>query len=169
MGKEITAREKMGELRQRAEKLLEGKNGKQVMSTNDIIKLSQELAVHQIELEMQAEELRRAQIEVEKSRDKYCELFDFAPLGHFTLNENNIITEANLAAARLLNVERRDLVRSKFTKFIAPESQDIFYSVYRKDYEPGEKRSCELNLRRKNSTNFAAWLEGVARPDEEGH
>ena len=106
MEKEINAREKQAELRQRAEKLLKGKNGKQVMSTDDIIKLSQELAVHQIELEMQVEELRRAQVELEKSRDKYIELFDFVPFGHFTLNGNNIITEANLAAARLLNTDR---------------------------------------------------------------
>ena len=169
MEKETIAREKTLELRQRAEKLLEKKNGKHVMSTDDIVKLSQELAVHQIELEMQAEELRRAQIELEKSRDKYIELFDFAPLGHFTLNGNNIITEANLAAARLLKMERRDLIRSKFTKFIAPESQDIFYSVYRKDFEPEEKRGCELRMRRKDGTSFAAWLEGVARPDEEGY
>ncbi len=169
MEKEIAAREKMWELRQRAEKLLEGKNGKQVMSPDDVIKLSQELAVHQIQLEMQAEELRRAQIGLEKSRDKYMELFDFAPLGHFTLNGNNIVTEANLAAAKLLNVERRDLIKSKFTKFIAPESQDIFYSVYRKDFGPEGKRGCELYLRRKDGTTFAAWVEGVARPDEEGH
>src|SRR4030042_932289 len=164
MGKEITAREKMGELRQRAEKLLEGKNGKQVMSTNDIIKLSHELAVHQIELEMQAEELRRAQIDLEKSRDKYIELFDFAPLGYFTLNENNIIIEANLTAARLLDMERRNLIRLKITKFIAPESQDIFYSVYRKDFEPGGKRGCEIYMGRKDGIYFAASLEGVARP-----
>ena len=169
MEKDTIAREKTLELRQRAEKLLEKKNGKHVMSTDDIVKLSQELAVHQIELEMQAEELRRAQVELEKSRDKYIELFDFAPLGHFTLNGNNIITEANLAAARLLKVERRDLIKSKFTKFIAPESQDVFYTVYRKDFEPEEKRGCELRMRRKDGTSFAAWLEGVARPDEEGH
>jgi len=169
MEKEINAREKQAELRQRAEKLLKGKNGKQVMSTDDIIKLSQELAVHQIELEMQVEELRRAQVELEKSRDKYIELFDFVPFGHFTLNGNNIITEANLAAARLLNTDRRSLIKSKFTKFIAPESQDIFYNVYHKDFEPEEKKNCELRMRRKDGTSFAAWLEGVARPDEEGH
>jgi PAS domain-containing protein len=146
MEKEINAREKHTELRQRAEKLLKEKNGKQVMSTDEIIKLSQELAVHQIELEMQAEEFRRAQVDLEKSRDKYIELFDFAPLGHFTLNGNNIITEANLAVARLLNTERSSLIKSKFTKFIAPESQDIFYTVFRKDFEPEEKRSCELHM-----------------------
>jgi PAS domain S-box-containing protein len=169
MEKEINAREKHTELRQRAEKLLKEKNGKQVMSTDEIIKLSQELAVHQIELEMQAEEFRRAQVDLEKSRDKYIELFDFAPLGHFTLNGNNIITEANLAVARLLNTERSSLIKSKFTKFIAPESQDIFYTVFRKDFEPEEKRSCELHMRRKDGTTFTAWLEGVAMPDDERH
>jgi PAS domain S-box-containing protein len=169
MGKETTAQKKMNELRQQAEKLLEKKAGKRVMSTDDMFKLSHELAVHQIELEMQAEELQQAQIELEKSRDKYIELFDFAPLGYFTLNKNNIIIEANLTAAKLLDMERRNLIRSKFTKFIAPESQDIFYSVYRKDFEPGGKRGCEIYMRRKDGTYFAASLEGVTRPDEEGH
>jgi PAS domain S-box-containing protein len=169
MGKETTAQKKMNELRQQAEKLLEKKAGKRVMSTDDMFKLSHELAVHQIELEMQAEELQQAQIELEKSRDKYIELFDFAPLGYFTLNKNNIIIEANLTAAKLLDMERRNLIRSKFTKFIAPESQDIFYSVYRKDFEPGGKRGCEIYMRRKDGTRFAASLEGVTRPDEEGH
>jgi PAS domain S-box-containing protein len=169
MDKETTVQKKVDELRQQAEKLLEKKIGNQVMSTDDMFKLSHELAVHQIELEMQAEELQRAQIDLEKSRDKYIELFDFAPLGYFMLNENNIIIEANLTAARLLGMERRNLIRSKITKFIAPESQDIFYSVYHEDFKPGEKRGCELYMRRKDGTYFAASLEGTARPDEEGH
>lgn len=168
MDKETAAQKKVDELRQQAEKLLEGENGKRVMSTDDMFKLSHELAVHQIELEMQAEELRRAQIDLEESRDKYIELFDFAPLGYFTLNKNNIIIEANLTAAKLLDIERRNLIRSKFTKFIAPESQDTFYSFCHKDFEPGEKRNCELYMRRKDAY-FTASLEVVARPDEEGH
>jgi len=168
MEKVKTTQEKVDKLRQQAEKLLENKTGKQVMSTDDMFKLSHELAVHQIELEMQAEELRAAQLDIEKSRDKYIELFDFAPLGYFTLNKNNIIIEANLTAARLLNVERRDLIKSKFTRFIAPDSQDTFYLVYRQDFGPGEKRDCELFMRRRNDLNFAVSMEGIARPDGKG-
>jgi len=169
MGKATTTQNKVDKLRQQAENLLEKKMGKQVMSTDEMFKVSHELAVHQIELEMQAEELRRAQIDLEKSRDKYIELFDFAPLGYFMLNKDNIIIEANLTAASLLNTERRNLIKSKFNRFIAPESKDIFYSVFHQDFETGGKRSCELYMRRRDGNYFAASLEGAARPDEEGH
>jgi PAS domain S-box-containing protein len=167
MDKETT-QNKVDKLRLQAEKLLEKKTGKQVMSTDDMFKLSHELAVHQIELEMQAEELRTAQLDIEKSRDKYIELFDFAPLGYFTLSKNNIIIEANLTAARLLNVDRRSLIGAKFPTFIAPDSQDTFYLVYQQDFSPGEKKDCELFMRRKNDLNFPVSMQGVARPDDEG-
>ena len=169
MDKKTTVQNKADKLRQQAEQLLENETGKHVMSTDDMFKLTHELAVHQIELEMQAEELRAAQLDVEKSRDKYIELFDFAPLGYFTLDENFIIIEANLTAARLLNTERRSLIGAKFTRFIAPDSQDVFYFVFRKDFRLGEKGACELYMRRKNDLNFAVSMEGVARPDDKGN
>ena len=71
--------------------------------------LIHELRVHQIELETQAEELKKAQIALEDSRDKYLDLYDFAPVGYFTLTDKARITQANLTLATLLLVERRDL------------------------------------------------------------
>ena len=80
-----------------------------------------ELRVHQIELEMQNEELRRAQAELEASRARYFDLYDLAPVGYFTLGEQGLILEANLAGAGLLGVTRGDLAKQPMSRFILPE------------------------------------------------
>ena len=90
-------------------------------------RLLHELHVHQIELEMQNEELRRAQQELEASRTKYFDLYDLAPVGYVTLSEKGLILEANLTAANLLGVERGQLLQQPLTRFIVSEDQDICY------------------------------------------
>ena len=80
-------------------------------------KLVHELEVHQIELEMQNEELRKAQIEIEESRTKYFELYDFAPVGYFSLDSKGMIVEANLTSAAILGIERSLLLRKSFFRF----------------------------------------------------
>jgi PAS domain-containing protein len=81
----------------------------------DVAAAVHELRVHQIELEMQNEELRRAQLELEASREKYFELFDLAPVGYLTLGDRDIVGDANLTAAHLLGVERQLLVGQPFS------------------------------------------------------
>src|SRR6202011_2882519 len=80
-----------------------------------------ELRVHQIELEMQNEELRRTQEELEASRARYFDLYDLAPIGYFTLSEEGLILEANLTAAKLLGVTRDALVKQPLSRFVFPE------------------------------------------------
>ena len=82
-----------------------------------------ELEVHQIELEMQNESLRAAQIENEKSRDRYVNLYDFAPVGYLTLNRAGRISETNLTAAKLLGVEKSKLIHARLDQFIAGADQ----------------------------------------------
>jgi len=85
----------------------------------DAPRLLQELQVHQVELEMQNEELRRIREELELSRNKYTELYDFAPVGYFTLDKSGLIRETNLAAAQMLGIERSQLTNRPFIGFIA--------------------------------------------------
>ena len=121
------------ELRRRAEeKLKEAAGGMEDLSEvppERMASLIHELQVHQIELKMQNEELRRIQGELEKTRDKYSHLYDFSPVGYFTLTEKGIIDEANLPVASMLGAERSTLVGKPFTRFVFEEDQDVFYKL----------------------------------------
>jgi PAS domain-containing protein len=89
--------------------------------------LLHELQEHQIELEMQNEELRRTQVELKALQSRYFDLFDLAPVGYVILSENGLIVEANLTAATLLGVARNALVNQPLTRFFLPEDQDIYH------------------------------------------
>ena len=155
-----TSRTKSGsELRGKAEKFLTKKPVKE--GSRDPDPLIHELEVHRIELEMQNEELRRAQFEIEESRAKYFGLYDLAPVGYLTSNEEGRISELNLTAANLLGIERSSLVNRWFHDLVAPEFQDAFYFHRREALKSSAKQSCELVLKRNDGTSFHAQLESV--------
>jgi len=112
-------------LREKAEKQLSA----QATTANNLSheKLLHELQVHQIELEMQNETLRQAQLALEESRDRYLDLYEFAPVGYLTLGDTGMIIEANLAAAALLGIERQRLIHRPFTSFLSLEDRDHWY------------------------------------------
>ena len=133
----------------------------------DVQKLIHELRVHQIELEIQNDELRATQAALEQSRDGYRELYDFAPVGFFSLDEKNLIKEVNLAGAELLGTERAFLIRQRFSRFIAPKSQDAFYFHRRKVLASKVKQVCELELVNRNGAVFSVQLQTVAVVDDQ--
>jgi len=135
-----------------------------------------ELQVHQIELEMQNEELRQAQAELEASRARYFDLYDLAPIGYCTLDEKNTIVEANLRIANMLGETRISLVKQPFISFIFPQDQDIF-SAFRQtffkqlNHDSGPstvKNACELRLVKKDKSVFWAQLimSGLQKKDD---
>ena len=105
-----------------------------------------ELRVHQIELEMQNEELRRTQEELEGSRARYFDLYDLAPVGYFTLSEQGLILEANLTGAKLLGVARGALVKQPLSRFVLREDQDIYYLHRKALLETGAPQAWELRM-----------------------
>lgn len=113
------------------EKLAQLPQSLQVLSPEEMQQLMHELAVHQIELEMQNDELRRVQLELEASRARYFDLYDLAPVGYITVSDAGVILEANLTAATLLGVPRSALVKRPISRFIVKSQQDIYYQ-YRK-------------------------------------
>ena len=150
------------ELRRRAEEQLAAHDN-QVKSLEraDLVSLAHELAVHQIELEIQNEELLRTRMLAEEARDRYLDLYDFAPVGYFTLDEHSRIVEANLAGCRLLNTERHSLLQTGFTKFLRDEETDKFYFYRRKVLESGGRQTCELKMHRADGAPFDARLESI--------
>ncbi|MGE5531846.1 MAG: PAS domain S-box protein, partial [Bacteroidota bacterium] len=127
-----------------------------------------ELRVHQIELEMQNEELRRMQAELEAARARYFDLYDLAPVGYCTLSEQGLILEANLTAATLLGVARSALVKQPISRFIFPEDQAIYYLFRKQLFETGTPQACELRMRRADAAPFWARLEATVAPDAAG-
>jgi two-component system, chemotaxis family, sensor kinase Cph1 len=123
--------------------------------------LVHELQVHQIELEMQAEELRRAHLLLEESRDRYLDLYEFAPLGYVTLTDKGMVVEANLTSASLLNIERSKLLKARFSKFIGTKDNDVWYRYFTKLLSQKEGQTCSLTLMRGDGSEFPARLESI--------
>ncbi len=117
------------------------------------------LQVHQIELEPQNEELKRVQLVLEESRDKYQNLYDLTPVGYFTLNHKGLIKEVNLTGATLLGMPRPKLIGRDFGRFVAPENLDKWdqhlTSVFRRE----EAQICDLTIRGEDGSSFYARLE----------
>ncbi|HTU00733.1 MAG TPA: histidine kinase dimerization/phosphoacceptor domain -containing protein, partial [Candidatus Sulfotelmatobacter sp.] len=105
-----------------------------------------ELQTHQIELEMQNEELRRSQGELDAAQARYFDLYDLAPVGYLTLDETNLIQQANLTAATLLRVDRQALLGQPLTRFLIPEDQDRYYLYRRQLVAMQAPRPCEVRL-----------------------
>jgi PAS domain S-box-containing protein len=123
--------------------------------------LIHELRVHQIELEMQAEELRGAHLALENSRDNYLDLYEFAPIGYLTLTDKGIITNVNLTGATLLGMERSKLLRAPFSKFIAEKESDQWYRYFTNVLKQDTKQNCTFMIRRGDGSTFPARLEGI--------
>jgi PAS domain S-box-containing protein len=120
--------------------------------------LLHELQVHQIELEMQNEELRRTQVALEVSRDRYVDLYDFAPIGYFTVSDAGLIEDANLTAAALLGVDRAKLRGRRFAAFVIPESVANWGSLLSEVRSDAEPHSCDLALQRSAGPVFAGHV-----------
>jgi PAS domain S-box-containing protein len=151
-------------LRQRAVQLLEERaaKGRSGGSNKDAKRLVQELEIHQVELELQNEELRAARIELEAGLERYTELFDFAPIGYATLVPDDVIREVNHAGARLLGKERSRLVDRRFGVFVAPPDVPAFTALLGKALEGDGPASCELSLAPTAKTSIQVRITATA-------
>jgi len=127
-----------------------------------------QLQVHQIELEMQNEELRLTQLQLDTERARYFDLYDLAPVGYCTVSEQGLILEANIMAAKLLGMSRHDLVQQRVSRFIVKAHQDRFYLQRQQLIESGEPQSCELQMLKPDGTQFWTHLTATieTRSDE---
>lgn len=152
------------ELRNQAENRLRAKkeNSQLPVAEKDVRRLVHELEVHQIELEMQNAELRQVQEELELSRNRYLDLYDFAPVGYLTLDAQGRIQGINLTGAKLLGFDRRDLADQPFNRFIADAFGKKAFLKHCQEVltKPGAS-SCEVNLKRKDGALFWAELQSI--------
>lgn len=124
-------------------------------------RLLHELRVHQIELEMQNEELLRTQEELEASRARYFSLYDLAPIGYVTINEPGFIVEANLTAASMLDASRAALVHQPLSHFVVSEDQNIYYFYRKQLVATSAPQVCELRMLRQDGHSFWVRLDAT--------
>jgi PAS domain S-box-containing protein len=158
-----------GELRQEAERRLRGKKAApaEPLSKADALALVQELQVHQIELEMQNEELQRAQAAAQEMSEKYYELFDFAPVGYFLWDQQGRILELNLAGAALLGLNRNMAVQQRFGEFVAVEHRAAFAEFCRRVSLSDTLQICAVTMLSQGRSVYAL-VEGIAAQDHQG-
>jgi PAS domain S-box-containing protein len=156
----------VAELRSRAEEIAKGQEfaplpeNLGLMSPEEAQKLIHELRVHQIELKMQNDELRRTQAELDATRQRYFDLYNLAPVGYFVLSHDGRILETNLTGANLLGVVRGQLIKQPITRFIFEEDQDVYYLHRRQLLTTGKTSTCELRMVKTDGTTF--WVRLTA-------
>ena len=127
----------------------------------DIRRMVHELEVHQIELEMQNEELVRARTETEAALQQFTELYDFAPVGYFTLTRDGAIQQVNLAGASLVGVERSKLLNTRLGAFLSTLSQLTFKTSLDRVFTSGKKETCEVTLIKAGADPFCVQIEAT--------
>ncbi len=148
-------------LRQQAEEIVREKvalsaQSLVTMAPSAARELVHELQVHQIELEMQNEELRKTQLQLEEARARYFDLYDLAPISYCTVNEMGVILEANLATSDLLGEARRVLIGQHISRYIQKECQDDYYLCRKLLFARGERQCCELHMVKADGSDF--WV-----------
>jgi two-component system cell cycle sensor histidine kinase/response regulator CckA len=161
------------ELHQRAEEIARDKaplspESYEAQSPEAVRQALHELRVHQIELGLQNEELRQAQLGLGVSRARYFDLYEIAPVGYCTVSEKGLILETNLTAATLLGMTRGELVKQPLSRFILQEDHGLYYLHRKQLFEGGEPQMCELRMVKSDGTLFWGNLEATAAQDADG-
>ena len=157
------------ELRALAEARLEDKSSRSASKGHGTAEESQrlvhELQVHQIELELQNEELQKARAELEAGLKRYSDLYDFAPMGYLTLDNDGAIQKVNLTGARLLGMERSRLVGVRFGVLVSSEYRPIFNALFRQVFESQARQVCDVEICPEQGAPLWVHAEAVASDD----
>jgi len=158
--------------RRRAERLIRSTapspENIETLSPEETQQMLHELRVHQIELEMQNEELRESQLALDAGRARYFDLYDLAPIGYCTVSEQGQIVQANLTAARLLGLARGAMIKRPLSQFIMKADQDIYYLCRKHLLNTGQPQSCEFRMLKNDGTPIWVNLAATVALDAEG-
>jgi PAS domain S-box-containing protein len=116
------------------------------MSIDELRHVIEELKIHRIELEIQNQELLDTQEKIEKSRQNYSDLYDFAPVGYLTLNHDGKIMKANLTATKIIDVPRASLIGTFIYRYVVNEDRNSLYLHLRKIFKNHNRHTCEIRL-----------------------
>ena len=140
----------------------------------EVQRLLREIEAHHIELQRQNEELRESQRQLEAYRDRYIDLYDFAPLGYVTLDEDGYVQEINLAGAKLLDADRDGLTGYAFSEYVATDSRAAFKEHVAQCVRERREVTTELHLVTRSGLSITAsftvfrlpahWTIRSARP-----
>lgn len=134
-------------------------------------RLLHELQVHQVELQAQNEELKTSRSETEEQLLRYTKLYEFAPMGYFTvLRDGAIIQKANLAAERLMGLPRREIINQPFVRFIEEESRVVVYDLLKKAFARAtddEPEGCEVKMLTDENKPFWAHIRTIVSADRQ--
>jgi len=169
----VNRREQSAELRRQAEEIVLEKavvspENLGALSPEETCRMLHELNVHQIELKMQNEELRRYLLELDATRARYLDLFDQAPVGYCITSEKGLVMEANLTAATLLGVTRDEMIKQPFFRFIHKEDQDIYYFQRKHLFEAGKPWTYDLRMVKNDGTSLWIHLTATAAQGADG-
>ena len=145
------------QLRQRAETRLEAEDRSTLETPpEDVARLLYDLHTHQIELEMQNEELRHAQHELLKARDRYIRLYDLAPVGYLTISAKGLMLETNQTFVNMLGMERQHLINQPLSAHIVQPDQDAYYLFVSQMRKAKQQKTCELRMSRQDQDSTSA-------------
>lgn len=164
-----SSRSSMNTLRQRAEQAIRDGLITGQPTFGEIRDYLQELHIYQVELEMQAEELRRAQLELEASRDELAELYENAPVGYLSLNYSGVILRVNRTFQQMVGLGSDRLIHKPLSKFIRSEDHRLFFTVCRKAADSEKFRSCELEFEPGDGHRFYGRLDITPEWLTQGH
>lgn len=161
-----TASKRRATFRPRAKKSLrKGRVAQQKLSPLEVRHLIEELHKSQRDVEGLNEDLLKLQERFEASRKKYADLYDFAPIGYFTLDQKGLIAEVNLTGANMLGLDRRLLINKPFSSFVDKDDYDVFQIHRTNVFKELCHLTCEITLKRKDGTAFSAHLQSIAVED----
>jgi PAS domain S-box-containing protein len=155
------AKRKQSNLRKRAEKKLAANPKRKTVSAINTLKLTHELQVHQIELEMQNDELQSAKMATEDSLIRFSDLYDFSPAGYVTLDETGTVKEANLTFALLIGADRSGLLARPFQSFVFSGDKDLFVTYFKRCIVSPAKTTLEIRIEKKDKSIFNAQIETI--------
>ena len=154
----------LGNLRRRATDALRANLADgQTAPQGDLEKALHEVEVYQVELEMQNEQLRQTQADLEIAQRRYYDYFEFAPVGYLTMDQSGRITEINLSGSVMLGGEKTKLLGRGFLGLVAPRDQGTFNAHLRETIKTGTRCVCRLHIDRPDVPDLVVELQSTAR------